>query len=190
MSGRWVILLLAAACAVSAADKKAADKENAKKAAAQPALKPTSAPKGKMATPSPYRFRRKLAPPSSSMGKEAAAAKETVVQQNVAALAAAQEAKRREEERLAEVRQQVSVGLWKPDHIVDDEGNTLLHDAVRRGYGTVVDYLLRQGANPTARDRAGYTPLDFVRGMNRPDIEKQLRDAVARRAVTPSETNR
>lgn len=40
------------------------------------------------------------------------------------------------------------------------QGNTALHEAVRRGHQALVELLLRAGASPSPRNKRQRTPLD------------------------------
>ena len=50
-----------------------------------------------------------------------------------------------------------------PD-VRDEEGNTVLHWTASRGYGLVVDLLVRYGADLYAKNKRGRTPLDVAVG--------------------------
>jgi ankyrin repeat protein len=52
------------------------------------------------------------------------------------------------------------------------EGQTILHDAVRRGREDIVDLLLKHGADINAKDKYGYTSLHWaVSRKNRDMVE-------------------
>jgi ankyrin repeat protein len=48
---------------------------------------------------------------------------------------------------------------------VDNRGRTALHGAALQGFDEVVAALVERGADLTAADRDGYTPLDTARGL-------------------------
>jgi ankyrin repeat protein len=49
--------------------------------------------------------------------------------------------------------------IARPSTMTDRLGHTALHEAARRGWVEVTDWLLKHGANPAAKDAAGRTPL-------------------------------
>ncbi|MCK0203181.1 DUF2314 domain-containing protein [Ornithobacterium rhinotracheale] len=49
---------------------------------------------------------------------------------------------------------------------MDEKGNTMLHREALAGNATVVEVLLKAGANKTIKNKAGQTPLDFAKKFN------------------------
>jgi ankyrin repeat protein len=59
-------------------------------------------------------------------------------------------------------------------NLLDGRG-TALHEAARAGHGTIVDALLRVGADRTIRDREGKTPLDLAEAGGHQAVVDRLR---------------
>ena len=57
----------------------------------------------------------------------------------------------------------------------DEDGKTLLHQAVGRGHLDVVELLLRNGADANAKDDSGKTPLKWAVERNHKDVADLLR---------------
>ena len=57
----------------------------------------------------------------------------------------------------------LAVELGVDLNAADTDGNTALHAAARRGYDTVVEYLVVQGADLAVMNEGGLTPFDFAR---------------------------
>ena len=55
-----------------------------------------------------------------------------------------------------------SKSWWRAVNEKDEEGRTPLHLAVLKKDREIVEYLLRNGANPNARDNKGKTPLHYA----------------------------
>jgi ankyrin repeat protein len=49
-----------------------------------------------------------------------------------------------------------------------------LHQAASRGVGSIVEALLKHGADPTRKDVYGHTPLDVARVKKRAAVVKLL----------------
>ena len=56
----------------------------------------------------------------------------------------------------------------------DEAGNTLLSMAVRNNCSSIVEFLLRDGANPNMPNNTGTTPLMIARENKNEDIIHQL----------------
>ena len=56
----------------------------------------------------------------------------------------------------------------------DEAGNTLLSMAVRNNCSSIVEFLLRDGANPNMPNNTGTTPLMIARKNKNEDIIHQL----------------
>ena len=128
----------------------------------------------KPAADSPKRFapgdREKLPAPPSSVNNVPAEAKEAAAQK-ATQIADQQQIGEEEAKFFETVRNHVSVKEWSPNQVMDKkDGSTLLHIAVRRGYATVVKYLMEQGADPKIYDMVGHTPLSLARDQNRQDL--------------------
>ena len=63
------------------------------------------------------------------------------------------------EEDAPEIERLVRLHREAPTWTLDEEGNTALHLAARQGSVRLVEYLLRKGADLSARNRAGLTAL-------------------------------
>jgi hypothetical protein len=63
---------------------------------------------------------------------------------------------------------------WLDDPNLLCEGDTLLHEAARRGFGNVVCALLRAGADVYAENICGHTPLYYARMTNHANIATML----------------
>ena len=64
----------------------------------------------------------------------------------------------------------------------DNTGETALHDAVRRGYDSVISLLAEYGADVNARNRRKETPLAMALAA-RPDIGVSNQDSRGRQST-------
>ena len=64
-------------------------------------------------------------------------------------------------------------------NIVNDRGDSLLHQAARRGLPLHAAMLINRGANEQARNRKGQTALDVVKAMDNPDEDNTDDDGYA-----------
>jgi len=71
-----------------------------------------------------------------------------------------------EEKALEAVKLCESLGL--DVNVVTDKGDTALHGAALRGADSISKYLLAKGLNVNARNKRGFTPLDFAVGKGGP----------------------
>jgi ankyrin repeat protein len=67
-----------------------------------------------------------------------------------------------EAEALESVKLCVSLGI--DVNAATDKGETALHGAAHRGADSIAKYLIEKGANATARNKKGFTPLDIAMG--------------------------
>jgi uncharacterized protein len=69
-----------------------------------------------------------------------------------------------------------SARIARQSSLTDRQGQTALHQVAGRGWADVVAYLLAHGANPSAKDALGRTPLDLattpVQGRPVPNAER------------------
>ena len=97
-----------------------------------------------------------------------------------------------DEEQLTLGLAQIALDLGVDVNRADDSGNTALHDAVRRGFGLVVEFLVSHGAALEVANERGQTPLHVaetpqpIYGTNglrttRPEIATLLRSLGATR---------
>ena len=59
---------------------------------------------------------------------------------------------------------------------IDDEGNTPLHIAVKRGHFDIVKYLIERGSQTETQDLCGNTPLNDAISIGHSEIYKYLTD--------------
>lgn len=86
-----------------------------------------------------------------------------------------------ETEALSKLRWQIGIEGKDPNTRAKD-GSTWLHHAVQRNYPSVVEMLLKKGADPKLIDPLGRTPLDWAQQMQFKDIEKMLKTPPAPRS--------
>ena len=65
-----------------------------------------------------------------------------------------------EEDRLQEINECLNEGA--SINAVEDDKNTILHIAVKKGYKEIVKFLLEKGAKINIRNNKGETPLDLA----------------------------
>ena len=68
----------------------------------------------------------------------------------------------------------------------DSKGYTPLHWAADWGQVDVVKYLLSKGANPQARGKSGWTPLQASEAEGHMTVSRLLREAMAKRTQQPA----
>lgn len=76
------------------------------------------------------------------------------------------------------------LGRRPPLDVPAPNGNTALMMAARWGDQRNVGLLLAAGADPTLRNRQGFTATDFARAVGRDRLAEQLEQAIAARAET------
>ncbi len=62
-------------------------------------------------------------------------------------------------------------------------GTTPLHDCASKGTEKIATLLLEAGADVTLSNNAGFTPIEWAAQRNRPEMEKFLREHVARKSA-------
>ena len=87
-----------------------------------------------------------------------------------------------EEEGLTLEAARIAVGHGVDVNAADTAGETALHDAVRRGFDSVIEFLAEHGADVNARNRRKETPLAMALA-SRPDIGVSSQDNRGRQST-------